>query len=72
MPRLIQDLLDNLFIKRMLAKIAVRNRFFLENWKVPHTKSTKLGHKRPSRQSLAGMFGNSTTFYTIGLPLAPA
>ena len=40
----------------MLVKIAARNHFFPEFWKISKTKSTT--HRRPFRQSLAGIFGN--------------
>ena len=42
----------------MLAKITARNRFFPEFWKVSKNNSSNWVHRRPFRQSLAGIFGN--------------
>ena len=52
--RLVQDL--------QLAKIAAKNRFCPEFWKVPKIKSKNWAHKRPSRQGLAGRFGDFKLF----------
>ena len=45
----------------MLAKIAARNRFYPEFGKVNKKKLSRV-HRRPFRQSLAGVFRNLKTF----------
>ena len=42
----------------MLTKIAARNRFFQEFWKVQNIIIQNWVHRRPFRQHLAGIFGN--------------
>ena len=52
----------------MLAKIAARNRFFPECWKVSKTNSTKLD---PEATVQAKSGWDLREFQTFGLPLSP-
>ena len=45
-------------LRSILAEIAARNRFFPEFWKVSKKNLPNWVHRRPFRQSLAGIVGN--------------